>query len=343
VEARRALRELRALRAPPAPHADPSSFAVVALPQPGAATSALTFASRRWRLELDPESAAIIALTYVGDEPASVAPGRHARRTWATREWPLAEITYSTYDEASYGVIWDEYAYQRPIPDWFYKDFGKPGSAAGGAARRDVRPRLRRVWRRAAPAGGLHVVVESAFPEDLVAQAGAPAAVWTEIRSLPGSNDLLVDVIWENKTATRLPEALWVAWRPDPRAAADPATWTLSKMGQPVRPGEVLRNGSWSLHALDDGGAAVAAADGSGDRLRVRSLDAALASPGRPALLPNLRHPLDMEQGVAFCLHNNLWGTNYPGWYPYNQRDRSMRFRFVVQVEEEGAPAAAAA
>ena len=37
-------------------------------------------------------------------------------------------------------------------------------------------------------------------------EAGAPAELWTEIISPPYSDNLFYDVIWVNKTPTRLPE-----------------------------------------------------------------------------------------------------------------------------------------
>ncbi len=52
--------------------------------------------------------------------------------------------------------------------------------------------------------------MQARFPAAAVEEAGAPQAIWTEIRSPADSQALFVDVIWENKTATRLPETLWV-------------------------------------------------------------------------------------------------------------------------------------
>ena len=54
--------------------------------------------------------------------------------------------------------------------------------------------------------GGFHVVVRSTMPEWAVEEAGAPAEVWLDIRSRNASDELAYDVIWVNKTATRLPE-----------------------------------------------------------------------------------------------------------------------------------------
>ena len=42
-----------------------------------------------------------------------------------------------------------------------------------------------------------------------------------------------------------------------------------------------------------------------------RSFDANLVSPGRPNPLPSIRDPPEMKHGMAHCLVNNMWGTNY--------------------------------
>ncbi|GAB4813534.1 hypothetical protein N2152v2_000580 [Parachlorella kessleri] len=228
----------------------------------------------------------------------------------ASRENPLALVVYSTYAEDDYSTIWDTYSYMNELADWFYKDFGKPNSTVKGAAKRaDYQPRLKAVWHRETAGGGFHLVTKAAFPRALVKEAGAPRAVWTEIRSPPNSSDLLVDVIWENKTATRLPEALWVRWRPS-LDSVDPTSWVLHKLGQPISPLEVILNGSHALHAVGDEGVSVRTT-GSKSWLSVRSLDAALVSPGSPTPFQVLSSPPDLKQGVSFALTNNIWGTNY--------------------------------
>ena len=50
------------------------------------------------------------------------------------------------------------------------------------------------------------MVVVTTMPQEQVQFYGTPAQVWYNIRS-PGEDDtLLVDILWVNKTATRLPE-----------------------------------------------------------------------------------------------------------------------------------------
>ena len=72
-----------------------------------------------------------------------------------------------------------------------------------------------------------------------------------------------------------------------------------------------------------------------------RSLDAALVSPGEPTPFPNVRHAPDLAAGMSFNLANNIWGTNYIMWQPYGAGGATMRFRFVLQVADLQAAAAA--
>lgn len=42
--------------------------------------------------------------------------------------------------------------------------------------------------------------------------------------------------------------------------------------------------------------------------------------------------PGDLEaNGASFCVHNNIWNTNYPMWYPFEgAKDAGLRVRFEV-------------
>ena len=50
------------------------------------------------------------------------------------------------------------------------------------------------------------VLVVAALPQRLVDDAGAPAQLWYHITSPASSDALLFDVLWVNKTPSRLPE-----------------------------------------------------------------------------------------------------------------------------------------
>lgn len=57
--------------------------------------------------------------------------------------------------------------------------------------------------------GAFEVVVQAAMPADLVQNAGAPAQVWYHIQSPAADDRIFFDVLWVNKTATRLAE-VWL-------------------------------------------------------------------------------------------------------------------------------------
>ena len=57
--------------------------------------------------------------------------------------------------------------------------------------------------------------------------AGSPAEIWTEIRSPPNDTRLYYDVLWTDKTPTRLPE---VHLNPN----MQPGSHVLTRQGQPT-------------------------------------------------------------------------------------------------------------
>lgn len=303
-------------------------------------TKPLDAHSHAWSLKVDQDSGAIISLTRrhgarrCSKNNTCHGPAVHADVNWAGPNHQLARPLYSTYSESDYEIIWKEYSYRTNIPEWFYKDFGKPFSTTlGGARREDVTPTVTEISynQQHLDSDSFHIIVKCTFPQALVLRAGAPATVYLEYRSPPDSDTLYINLIWENKTPTRLPEAFWLQWQPEPNAV-DVNSWKMSKLGSAISPLEVIMNGSQSMHAVDDDGISVLSQDGT-QQLRIRSLDAALVSPGRPNPFPSLVLAPDLTQGMSYCLHNNVWGTNYVMWWPYQPQDFGIQFRFEVDVD----------
>jgi hypothetical protein len=329
------------------PPADPA--AALGLTKVELAASNLTFGeggADGWVLTVDRATG---ALAGASSPPAAGAP----RTQWgAGPSDPLAATVYSTYTEADYDAFMKKYLYI-PLTAadawWVTADLGKPGLASGAPVRADVRPSLTDVWAGPASvsangtAAGVRVLTRAVFPASAVERAGAPREVWVDARAPkagPGAK-LFVDVWWVNKTATRLPEAVWVRWAPA-RAAVNATGWAMYKLHSPVSPLDVARNGSHGMHAVTHEGVGVPSGDGRVE-LAVGSLDAALVSPGAATPFPRLEGPTPAEladHGVSFCLANNVWGTNYPQWQPYGGEEgvgRTMRFRFRVGVDAPSA------
>jgi hypothetical protein len=109
------------------------------------------------------------------------------------------------------------------------------------------------------------------------------------------------------KQQNRLPEAMWLTFNP---ITSDPQGWELEKVGQPVRPADVVRGGGRSMHAISE-------------RLHYRDARGTfeLATLDAPVVALGARSPLDfsldlpaMRDGIHVGLYNNAWGTNYPQW-----------------------------
>ena len=51
-----------------------------------------------------------------------------------------------------------------------------------------------------------------------------------------------------------------------------------------------------------------------------------------PFPTPTKRQPA-LGNGTAYLLHDNIWNTNYPFWYPWAAGDENLRFRFAVHLQ----------
>jgi hypothetical protein len=107
-----------------------------------------------------------------------------------------------------------------------------------------TQPRLVQLYDQSKDDGSLHLSLELSFPHKLVSHAGAPARAWLVLASPAESAQLQVTLVWQNKTATRLPEALWLRFKPG-RGAVAQDTWLMHKLDGAVSPSEVRRQGLW--------------------------------------------------------------------------------------------------
>ena len=133
--------------------------------------------------------------------------------------------------------------------------------------------------------------------------------------------DLSLHMWWDDKPATRLPEATWLSFVP---LVDDPSAWTMDKLGQAVSPLDVVRRGGRSLHAVGREGLTYAGPDGP---LRLATPNAPLVAPGRPNLLDADPPVPDLAGGWHVLLHDNCWGTNFPMW---NEGPAGFGFRLTT-------------
>lgn len=236
-------------------------------------------------------------------------------RIGADESHPLGLFRYETFGADDFERFYRQYAInKRTVRHWAVDDFTKPGLKELDNKHRWWQPSVARIS-RVERSGQSEVRVELSPPRDAVRHFGCPAEIVVVFVISHATPEIAIDLRWFRKPACRLPEAMWISFVPRTLPGGG---WLLDKMGAPVSPSEVLRNGNRKLHAVGRG---VRYSDPSG-ALRIDSLDSPLVAPGTPSLLDfNNRLPATRD-GMHFNLHNNIWGTNFPMWYEDDGRSR---------------------
>lgn len=260
----------------------------------------------------------------VGIDPKNGAISRlrnkKSEREWASSENPLALFSYQTLSQQDYSRFFASYVVSEE--DWARKDFGKPNIERFGAESREWLPSLADLKLEEDDEG--HHLLASLEVSDAEAQrsgrASFPQKMYLEIMLPKAEPVIYLNFSWFQKPATRLPEALWLSFRP---IASDPNGWLLEKSGEAVSPMDVVQSGNRHMHAVSR---AFGYKDGSG-AFSVDTLDAPVITLGVKSPLPFSNRQPDLSAGIHCNLFNNAWGTNYIMWF-----GEDMRFRFVLRA-----------
>ena len=95
-----------------------------------------------------------------------------------------------------------------------------------------------------------------------------------------------------------------------------------------IDPYDVVRNGNRNLAAVES-----VQFDINGNTYEIKNCHAPLVALGKGKILRFDNEYADISEGISFCLHNNVWGTNFPLWYENN-----AYFRFELSMlKKEGA------
>jgi len=259
-------------------------------------------------LGIDPKTGAIRRLL-----------NQRTKREWATDQNPLALFSYQTLSQQDYSRFFDRYVISEE--DWAKKDFGKPNIERFGAESREWLPSLEDL-QIDEDNDGHHLLARLAVndPEALRSgRASFPQKMYLEMLLSKAEPVIYLNFSWFHKPATRLPEALWLSFRP---LAPDPTGWTLEKSGEQVSPLDVVQSGNRHMHAVSRG---FGYKDGRG-AFFVETLDAPVVTMGVKSPLPFSKLQPDLSGGVHCNLFNNAWGTNYVMWF-----GEDMRFRFLLR------------
>lgn len=292
----------------------------------------------RWQIAFDGVTGAISTLVDTASGTTWASPADGSKLAWAHY------VTLSQADYANFTGPEPAGYYPGPganSPSWFQLDFGKPNVSSANPVHQEVAQSLSSLWLKQT-ADTASFLVEATFqPATLNTYYGAPASMWLQldVPRFGGPGSASINASWTilNKTATRLPEGLFLRFNASAAGSSGGALqWRIGKLNSFVDPFDVVPGGAQRNHGYWGGFAAVKATPGggAGATLAIESDDFALVNAGRPWPLPapTLVGP-DASEGLSFLALDNTWGTNYPMWLPWAAGDECQTWRFSITAD----------
>jgi len=249
-------------------------------------------------------------------------------KAWVAESAPFGAFVYETFGPEDYARYARDYSENLPVNHvWADADFGKPGIeyARPFPEHRDYVPVVDELL-LSEDAAADRCLLRLRMPAESSERYGAPRELEIAYSFYHSDGAIEVELNWFGKDANRLPEASWFSFG---LAVDNPNLWRMDKLGMPISPLHVVKNGNRNLHAVGTG----VVYEGTDGAVALESLDAALAAPGARRLLQFDHSFASLSQGWHFNLHNNIWGTNFPMWY-----GEDAKFRFRLRLNDTAKP-----
>ena len=250
----------------------------------------------------------------------------------------LGILTYHSYNETDYQFMNSHYDY------YGNAGYDKPNSTMNANPESRVWPvKLTKIFQSTMDPNIFIVQLTMADDNSHIVY-GAPSEIWITIQLIKEKGPTPVitlhyDMVIVGKNPTRLPEAMMFSFYPNPPVNSSGWTGYYSKINNDgsteINAGSVVKNGSQYQHAVQY--AKLYATRGVGYSVKMNSTHVPLVCPitgdGRsPTPFPSPLDPIPQGKvtGIAFNIHNNIWNTNYPLYYPYMEDDGNFRAKFSV-------------
>ena len=272
--------------------------------------------------------------TLAFGEDGSISQLKTMGSVWADSGHTLLAPVYQSYSAADVDAFFATYC--KSNAGWVQHDYGKPGlkeCCSKTVVGRLWQSRVQELWfapssspwdlppKHRAGTPACRFALRQDYDGDAHADYGAPGSVWTTIDVVDGNgkSPTRIQVVMGifNKTQTRLPEAMFVRFNP---VVAANASYEVNKLGSWIDTKDVVNGGSKHLHGVLSQGPVLRASD-AGRVMAVESFDAAVVNLGKLTAYPS---PVNVTAdtatyGSSFVLWDNLWGTNYVMWWPFEQ------------------------
>jgi hypothetical protein len=175
-------------------------------------------------------------------------------------------------------------------------------------------------------------LIEYTFPNEIIEEYGGSKSIWVNY-TFPidsSASIILIELQWFNKTATRLPESIWIEFNPILPVNSNTCNqWKIDVLGYDVDPSQIVNYGARRMHAVGNNG--IRFYDQTTERpvFSLHSFDAPVISIGSPDYLLYFDNSMPdcqgNKNGLFINLHNNLWNTGFPIYY-----DQDAKFRFQI-------------
>jgi hypothetical protein len=227
-------------------------------------------------------------------------------------------FVYKEIGKESYDFWFNNYIRDYEKNDWAYGDFGKPLFEGARTVTREHNVYLDNAS-YIISADNIKVVINVSSDRYAIEYLGCPEKIQIVYNFYADKIDL--DLIWNGKDASRLPESIWFSINPK---VDNPNMWFVEKMGELISPLQVVGNGGRNLHAIDS----CIQYLGSEKKIKIKSLDAPLVAMGERKIL-KYDNSMNLSEVANFNLYNNIWGTNFRMWY-----DEDTKYRFTIELSK---------
>lgn len=239
-------------------------------------------------------------------------------KEWASEKNPLFLFSYQTFSNDDYERFFNQYLTKKM--QWALEDFGKPGLEKLNVESKAWQPTLVSAYSKKGKNGTSVLLKMSAIDSKKQVAGGSPETIYVELVFPNDKKEIQATLKWFGKQAYRLPEALWFSFVP----TVNQGDWSVDKMGQMVHFRDIESHGNRKMHACVEG---VELKTTDETPASLTSLDAPLVMFGNSSLLDFNNELPKVEDGVHFCLFNNVWGTNFAMWF-----EEDMQYRFVIKL-----------
>ena len=263
-------------------------------------------------------------------------PGSGHSYNFASVDNPLAVLSYHTYNESDFQFMSSLYDY------YGNSGYDKPNSTANAHPDSSIYySMLTALYQSQSNLADFILQIK----HDPLAHSyyGAPELIWIRLvlstNMQPPKLLLNFELVWISKTATRLAEATMFSFTPMKQSSSSNWIGTVQKISdsRSVSFSHVVKNGSQYQHVAQQVTLDETTTSTPHAQVILASPDVPLVCPivsdvKTPTPFPAPLDPIDASKvlGVAFNLHNNIWNTNYPLWYPFTDNDKNFKARFSV-------------